>query len=597
MDGTAWDAVLLRPARRGEAPTLSELALRAKAYWGYDESFLDACRDELSLRPEELGVRRVTVAEADGLVAGFATLDGDPPDGELGMLFVEPEAMGKRIGALLYRHALSTASQLGFRRLRIDSDPHAEGFYLRMGAEPAGAPAGAERSLLRLLARPRPEPAWVAAWTGGRPSANVGNVGEFHGMFSAGRRDGGPYACLAAFASPHPAMIVLPRRVDERWISDLSRELGWGTVAMQCGIAEDDRMSEAILSRPRLLHSLRSFPGPVLPWGRSSAFDRILPASPGVLAAVVRYESKAGAHRVFRELAPGHPDIVVPTQRRLPSRRSLVRALAGPGPLVVKDEYGVGGHGTHVLSGRCHGLGRLLRAWPREGVLLEEYVTGADRHPTPTFDAVIDDDGAVHPVGAGLMSVAGTSYQGVVVGPGVLPDEIADSVSAFGRAVGRRLSLDGYRGWYDVDFVTGRSGRLAPTEINLRLTGPAAAFSIQARLDRLRGGRHLVRTLDCLPLGARLRGPAWQEHLARIVTGCRELGATLLVTIPTATFEPAPYVGVAIAARSRDALDAAEVAVRGENRELEQLFRDFSGPGRSPRKPGRRTAARRRASE
>jgi hypothetical protein len=35
---------------------------------------------------------------------------------------------------------------------------------------------------------------------------------------------------------------------------------------------------------------------------------------------------------------------------------------------------------------------------------------------------------------------------------------------------GSALAADSYRGWFDVDFVTDPSGRLAPLEINLRLT-------------------------------------------------------------------------------------------------------------------------------
>jgi hypothetical protein len=40
--------------------------------------------------------------------------------------------------------------------------------------------------------------------------------------------------------------------------------------------------------------------------------------------------------------------------------------------------------------------------------------------------------------------------------------------------------------------VTGPEGRLAPAEINLRLTGPSAAFMVKLRLDETRGGDHVV---------------------------------------------------------------------------------------------------------
>jgi GNAT superfamily N-acetyltransferase len=582
-------AVRLRAARREEAGALSELALRSKAYWGYDEAFLAACRNDLRLRPGEVVERRTVVAERDGLVLGVATLEGEPPDGELGMLFVEPDAIGRGIGRLLYRHVLDEAGRLRFTRLTIESDPNAETFYLAMGAERtdcAGRRTGG--ALPVLVAWPiRPEPSWSVAWTCRRPAVHVGNVAEFNGQFAGGVQGPDHYSCMAAFCGPRPEMIVLPERVGEFWIRDVAAVLGWGEVEVHSGIAGDGRVSDAILARPDLLARLTSRGSPVLPWGRTAEFERIIPSPDGVLAAVRRYESKAGAHALFRALAPDHPEIVVPAQRRVGTRRALLRELAGGSAMVLKREYGAGGSGTLIVSAATVRPRALARRWARGGVLLEEYIEGSGPYRNPTFDAVIDADGEVHPVGVGLMEVEESSYRGVTVGPGVLPDELAGPAVRFGTAVGRALAADGYRGWYDVDFVTDRSCRLAPVEINLRLTGPAVAFHLQAAFDRLRGGRHLVRTLDRLLLGARLPDGALRAHLTGVTQTCRTLGATFLVTIPTAAFDPVPYLGVAIAARCAQVLDEAEAAVRAANAALGEMFSDLEiripGGGR-PRK-------------
>jgi ribosomal protein S18 acetylase RimI-like enzyme len=153
----------LRPARADEAAMLGELALRAKAHWGYDESFLEACRADLTLRPADIAARRAVVAAAAGRVTGFYTLDGEPPEGELGNLWVEPAAMRHGIGRRLWRHAMARARELGFRAVLIDSDPHAEGFYLRMGAVrvgevPSTAVAGRMLPRLRVPVSSGPEP-------------------------------------------------------------------------------------------------------------------------------------------------------------------------------------------------------------------------------------------------------------------------------------------------------------------------------------------------------------------------------------------------------------------------------------------------------
>ncbi|GAA0454470.1 N-acetyltransferase [Actinoplanes capillaceus] len=130
---------MIRLARVEEAGALSEVALRSKAYWGYDEPFLEACRAELTLLPGEVSSRRTSVAEIDGRIAGFYTLDGQPPEGELGNLRIDPEHLRRGIGRSLWRHAMGVARGLGFTTILIDAEPNAEGFYLEMGATTVGS--------------------------------------------------------------------------------------------------------------------------------------------------------------------------------------------------------------------------------------------------------------------------------------------------------------------------------------------------------------------------------------------------------------------------------------------------------------------------
>jgi GNAT superfamily N-acetyltransferase len=136
-------SVLVRGARADEAELLSELAFRSKAHWGYDETFMAACREELTLSASQVEARRTLVADRDGRVLGFVTVAGGPPEGELGMLFVEPDAIGQGLGRLLFEHAVAVARGLGLTRLVIESDPYAEPFYLAMGATRIGmTPSG-----------------------------------------------------------------------------------------------------------------------------------------------------------------------------------------------------------------------------------------------------------------------------------------------------------------------------------------------------------------------------------------------------------------------------------------------------------------------
>jgi GNAT superfamily N-acetyltransferase len=129
--------VIVRPVRAAEADVLTELALRSKAHWGYDQDFLDRCRPLLTVTDAALATRHLLVADEGGPV-GFVALGGPPPVGELTDLWVDPVAIGRGVGRLLFGHAVAVARGLGMTAFLIEAEPNAAGFYRAMGAEPAG---------------------------------------------------------------------------------------------------------------------------------------------------------------------------------------------------------------------------------------------------------------------------------------------------------------------------------------------------------------------------------------------------------------------------------------------------------------------------
>jgi hypothetical protein len=60
--------------------------------------------------------------------------------------------------------------------------------------------------------------------------------------------------------------------------------------------------------------------------------------------------------------------------------------------------------------------------------------------------------------------------------------------------------------------------------------------------------------------------------LRDLTARCAGIGAVLLPSIPTAACEPAPYLGVLIGARNADRVDAAELLIRAQGRELGRMF-------------------------
>jgi len=152
----------IRRARPQEAAALSELALRSKAVWGYSQSFMAACRQELSLDAQFIENHPVFVIETDGSIAGFYALEHiSSTQVELGFLFVAPAYIGRGLGKSLMMHAKEQARLLGYQMMVIQGDPNAQRFYFAAGAhlvgeKKSGSMSGRSLPLFQLDLTPSP---------------------------------------------------------------------------------------------------------------------------------------------------------------------------------------------------------------------------------------------------------------------------------------------------------------------------------------------------------------------------------------------------------------------------------------------------------
>ena len=125
----------IRPARTSEAEALDQLAMAAKAHWGYSVQDLASWAQDLRTPPETIAAWPTFVAELEGTVVGVTQLCPTSTPWELVSLWVHPEHMGKGIGRELLREAIATAVSAGQCRIHIDADPNALSFYLACGAK------------------------------------------------------------------------------------------------------------------------------------------------------------------------------------------------------------------------------------------------------------------------------------------------------------------------------------------------------------------------------------------------------------------------------------------------------------------------------
>jgi GNAT superfamily N-acetyltransferase len=132
-------ALTIRPGQASDSLALSEIALRAKAYWPYDEQFIQDCADDLRISPERASSGLIFVAEEDGTIVGFYGFGSDDSNPEMTHLFVSPEKIGKGFGKKLWNEAIAFAKSRRWDSFEILADPYAtEKFYQPMGCRKIG---------------------------------------------------------------------------------------------------------------------------------------------------------------------------------------------------------------------------------------------------------------------------------------------------------------------------------------------------------------------------------------------------------------------------------------------------------------------------
>lgn len=125
-------------ASPGDADALTRIAFAAKRHWGYPERWISYWGESLTITPEFVRDNEVYAAVSGGEPFGFYAITGTGRELELEHLWVLPAWIGSGAGRLLFEHAMDKAASQGAKSVKIEADPNAEGFYLRMGARRVG---------------------------------------------------------------------------------------------------------------------------------------------------------------------------------------------------------------------------------------------------------------------------------------------------------------------------------------------------------------------------------------------------------------------------------------------------------------------------
>jgi len=127
----------IRRALPEEADALTQMALSAKAHWGYSERWMEIWTPQLTFSPDYFRENETWVAEI-GYQVAFYTLQERDGIAWIENLWVLPEYIGYGLGKQLFLHAMSRSLELGYKILQLEADPNAVGFYEKMGMHKIG---------------------------------------------------------------------------------------------------------------------------------------------------------------------------------------------------------------------------------------------------------------------------------------------------------------------------------------------------------------------------------------------------------------------------------------------------------------------------
>lgn len=141
--------LIFREAVAGDSEVLTHISFAAKGYWNYPPKYYEVWRDELTLTPAYIEKNIVHVAECAGRVIGYFALTEVPADFWAGRVFVRrghwlehifilPEYIGRGVGSQLVALLKTKCLAMNIDKLFIFADPHAKGFYDKLGARYLG---------------------------------------------------------------------------------------------------------------------------------------------------------------------------------------------------------------------------------------------------------------------------------------------------------------------------------------------------------------------------------------------------------------------------------------------------------------------------
>ena len=120
------------------AEALTTLTFISKVYWGYTKSQMDLWKKELTITVDSFSEYQFYGLIKENEIVGYYSYQIQKDHCYLDNLFIHPDYLHKGHGKLLVKDLHSRIQSLEKTHIYLYADPHAEGFYLKMGYQTVG---------------------------------------------------------------------------------------------------------------------------------------------------------------------------------------------------------------------------------------------------------------------------------------------------------------------------------------------------------------------------------------------------------------------------------------------------------------------------
>lgn len=126
----------IETAQKEDSVTLTDITYKGKAFWGYSAEQLERWKNELTISPEYIEKHETYKLLIEHETIGYYSfLKIDDDTIKLDNIFLLPEYIGKGYGRILMLDCIHKSKILQAKRIILDAEPNAEGFYKRLGFE------------------------------------------------------------------------------------------------------------------------------------------------------------------------------------------------------------------------------------------------------------------------------------------------------------------------------------------------------------------------------------------------------------------------------------------------------------------------------